>query len=45
MISELYRNQTADNEDEGWRYAGRSQRKRPPELLTGIMSPGVLFAR
>jgi succinate dehydrogenase / fumarate reductase flavoprotein subunit len=34
-IPELYRNQTADNEDEGWRYTqGDSDARRPPELLT-----------
>jgi succinate dehydrogenase / fumarate reductase flavoprotein subunit len=34
-IPELYRNQTADNEDEGWRYTqGDRQARRPPELLT-----------
>src|SRR3954465_1853094 len=30
-----YRNQTADNEDEGWRYTqGDKNARRPPELLT-----------
>ncbi len=34
-IPELYRNQTADNEDEGWRYTqGDRNARRPPELLT-----------
>ncbi len=34
-IPELYRNQTADNEDEGWRYTqGDRDARRPPELLT-----------
>ncbi len=34
-IPELYRNQTSDNEDEGWRYTqGDREAKRPPELLT-----------
>jgi len=34
-IPELYRNQTADNEDEGWRYTqGDKSARRPPELLT-----------
>ncbi len=34
-IPELYRNQTADNEDEGWRYTqGDTDARRPPELLT-----------
>lgn len=34
-IPELYRQQTADNEEEGWRYTqGDKQAKRPPELLT-----------
>jgi succinate dehydrogenase / fumarate reductase flavoprotein subunit len=34
-IPELYRNQTADNEDEGWRYVqGDKNARRPPELLT-----------
>jgi succinate dehydrogenase / fumarate reductase flavoprotein subunit len=34
-IPELYRNQTADNEDEGWRYTqGDKDARRPPELLT-----------
>ncbi len=34
-IPELYRNQTADNEEEGWRYTqGDRQARRPPELLT-----------
>jgi len=31
----LYKNQTADNEEEGWRYTqGDKQARRPPELLT-----------
>jgi succinate dehydrogenase / fumarate reductase, flavoprotein subunit len=34
-IPELYRNQTADNEEEGWKYTqGDRQARRPPELLT-----------
>src|SRR5690348_4506202 len=34
-IPELYKNQTADNEDEGWRYTqGDKSARRPPELLT-----------
>jgi len=34
-IPDLYRNQTADNEEEGWRYTqGDRQARRPPELLT-----------
>ena len=34
-IPPLYRNQTADNEDEGWRYTqGDKSARRPPELLT-----------
>jgi succinate dehydrogenase / fumarate reductase flavoprotein subunit len=34
-IPEAYRNQTADNEDEGWRYTqGDRNARRPPELLT-----------
>jgi succinate dehydrogenase / fumarate reductase flavoprotein subunit len=34
-IPEAYRNQTADNEDEGWRYTqGDKAARRPPELLT-----------
>jgi succinate dehydrogenase / fumarate reductase flavoprotein subunit len=34
-IPELYINQTADNEEEGWRYVtGDKNAKRPPELLT-----------
>jgi succinate dehydrogenase / fumarate reductase flavoprotein subunit len=34
-IPELYRNQTADNEEEGWKYTqGDKLAKRPPELLT-----------
>jgi succinate dehydrogenase / fumarate reductase, flavoprotein subunit len=34
-IPEAYRAQTADNEDEGWRYTqGDRQARRPPELLT-----------
>ncbi len=34
-IPPLYRNQTADNEEEGWRYAqGDRDARRPPELLT-----------
>jgi succinate dehydrogenase / fumarate reductase flavoprotein subunit len=34
-IPDLYKNQTADNEDEGWRYVqGDKNAKRPPELLT-----------
>ena len=34
-IPEPYRNQTADNEEEGWRYTqGDKNARRPPELLT-----------
>src|SRR6187455_2613638 len=34
-IPDNYRNQTADNEDEGWRYTqGDKSARRPPELLT-----------
>ena len=34
-IPEAYKRQTADNEDEGWRYTqGDKNAKRPPELLT-----------
>jgi len=34
-IPDLYKNQTADNEEEGWRYTqGDKQARRPPELLT-----------
>jgi succinate dehydrogenase / fumarate reductase flavoprotein subunit len=34
-IPELYRQQTADNEEEGWKYTqGDRLAKRPPELLT-----------
>ncbi|HYK36682.1 fumarate reductase/succinate dehydrogenase flavoprotein subunit [Alloacidobacterium sp.] len=34
-IPELYKQQTADNEDEGWRYTqGDKNARRPPELLT-----------
>jgi succinate dehydrogenase / fumarate reductase flavoprotein subunit len=34
-IPDLYKNQTADNEDEGWRYTqGDRDARRPPELLT-----------
>jgi succinate dehydrogenase / fumarate reductase flavoprotein subunit len=34
-IPDAYRNQTADNEDEGWRYTqGDKSARRPPELLT-----------
>ena len=34
-IPEPYRNQTADNEEEGWRYTqGDKTARRPPELLT-----------
>src|SRR5688572_7440477 len=34
-IPEAYRTQTADNEDEGWRYTqGDKAARRPPELLT-----------
>jgi succinate dehydrogenase / fumarate reductase flavoprotein subunit len=34
-IPENYRNQTADNEEEGWRYTqGDKAARRPPELLT-----------
>lgn len=34
-IPELYRAQTADNEEEGWKYTqGDRQARRPPELLT-----------
>jgi succinate dehydrogenase / fumarate reductase flavoprotein subunit len=34
-VPENYRNQTADNEEEGWRYTqGDKSARRPPELLT-----------
>ncbi|MCP3957782.1 MAG: fumarate reductase/succinate dehydrogenase flavoprotein subunit [bacterium] len=34
-IPDLYKNQTADNEEEGWRYTqGDRDARRPPELLT-----------
>lgn len=34
-IPDLYKNQTADNEEEGWRYCrGDADARRPPELLT-----------
>jgi succinate dehydrogenase / fumarate reductase, flavoprotein subunit len=34
-IPDVYKNQTADNEEEGWRYTqGDKQARRPPELLT-----------
>jgi succinate dehydrogenase / fumarate reductase flavoprotein subunit len=34
-IPDLYKSQTADNEEEGWRYTqGDKNAKRPPELLT-----------
>ncbi len=34
-IPPLYRDQTADNEEEGWRYTqGDREARRPPELLT-----------
>ncbi len=34
-VPENYRNQTADNEEEGWRYTqGDKAARRPPELLT-----------
>ncbi len=34
-IPELYKTQTADNEEEGWRYTqGDRNARRPPELLT-----------
>ena len=34
-IPDLYRNQTSDNEEEGWLYTqGDPEAKRPPELLT-----------
>ncbi|HTM50420.1 MAG TPA: fumarate reductase/succinate dehydrogenase flavoprotein subunit [Bryobacteraceae bacterium] len=34
-IPELYKGQTADNEEEGWRYTqGDKNARRPPELLT-----------
>jgi succinate dehydrogenase / fumarate reductase, flavoprotein subunit len=34
-IPDLYKEQTADNEDEGWRYTqGDKNARRPPELLT-----------
>jgi succinate dehydrogenase / fumarate reductase flavoprotein subunit len=34
-IPPLYKNQTADNEEEGWRYVmGDRNSRRPPELLT-----------
>ena len=34
-IPDLYKHQTADNEEEGWRYTqGDKEARRPPELLT-----------
>ncbi len=34
-IPDLYKNQTADNPEEGWRYVlGDKEARRPPELLT-----------
>jgi succinate dehydrogenase / fumarate reductase flavoprotein subunit len=34
-IPDVYKNQTADNEEEGWRYTqGDKNARRPPELLT-----------
>ncbi len=34
-IPDLYKDQTADNEEEGWRYTqGDKEARRPPELLT-----------
>jgi succinate dehydrogenase / fumarate reductase flavoprotein subunit len=34
-VPELYRHQTADNPEEGWRYVrGQKEARRPPELLT-----------
>ena len=34
-IPDLYKNQTADNEEEGWRYTqGDKNARRPPDLLT-----------
>jgi succinate dehydrogenase / fumarate reductase, flavoprotein subunit len=34
-IPDLYKNQTADNEEEGWRYTqGDRNARRPPDLLT-----------
>jgi len=34
-VPELYRHQTADNPEEGWRYVrGEKEARRPPELLT-----------
>src|SRR3712207_7069675 len=34
-IPDNYKNQTADNEEEGWRYTqGDKNARRPPELLT-----------
>ncbi|MFG0258301.1 MAG: fumarate reductase/succinate dehydrogenase flavoprotein subunit [Phycisphaerales bacterium JB043] len=34
-IPDLYKNQTSDNEEEGWRYVvGDKDARRPPELLT-----------
>jgi succinate dehydrogenase / fumarate reductase flavoprotein subunit len=34
-IPDLYKNQTADNEEEGWKYTqGDRNARRPPELLT-----------
>ena len=34
-IPDLYKAQTADNEEEGWRYTqGDKNARRPPELLT-----------
>src|SRR5882762_947376 len=35
QIPDLYKNQTADNPEEGWRYCqGDKNARRPPELLT-----------
>src|SRR5271154_2452334 len=45
-IPDLYKDQTADNEDEGWRYTqGDRNARRPPEVKAGRGTPhgGVLL--
>jgi succinate dehydrogenase / fumarate reductase flavoprotein subunit len=45
-IPELYKNQTADNEEEGWRYTQATvAAKRPPELLTRDHVADVSFVK
>ncbi len=45
-VPENYRAQTADNEEEGWRYCqGDKNARRPPELLTRDHMPPELLTR